>query len=99
MRFSMDNYVLYRKNAGSHSKKAVRMRGKHNEEDALWGSAQRATEQVLSTAMPTMWISFAKNASPNNALIPSWRYNSAADSYLQLNDAMTAEAQRIAILG
>lgn len=68
------------------------MRGKHNEEDALWGSAQRAAEQVLSTAMATMWISFVKKTSPNNALIPSWRYNSGADSYLQLNDAMTAEA-------
>jgi carboxylesterase type B len=52
-----------------------------------------AAEQVLSTAMATTWISFAKKANPNNALIPSWRrYDSAADSYLQFNDVMTAEA-------
>jgi len=52
-----------------------------------------AAEQVLSAAMATTWISFAKKASPNNALIPSWRrYDSEADSYLQLNDVMTAEA-------
>jgi carboxylesterase type B len=52
-----------------------------------------AAEQVLSTAMATTWISFAKKANPNNAFIPLWqRYDSEADSYLQFNDAITAEA-------
>ena len=52
-----------------------------------------AAEQVLSTTMATTWTSFAKEANPNNASIPSWpRYDVATDSYLQLNDVVAAEA-------
>jgi hypothetical protein len=52
-----------------------------------------AAEQVLSTAMATTWISFAKNANLNNAFIPSWRrHDSAADSDMQFNDVVKAEA-------
>jgi len=52
-----------------------------------------AAEQVLSTAMATTWTIFAKEANPNNAFIPSWaHYDAVADSYLQFNDVVSAEA-------
>jgi para-nitrobenzyl esterase len=52
-----------------------------------------AAEQVLSTTMATTWATFAKEANPNNAFIPSWpRYDAVADSYLQFNDVVSTEA-------
>ena len=52
-----------------------------------------AAEQELSTAMATTWTTFAKEANPNNASIPSWpRYDVATDSYLVFNDVVRADA-------
>jgi para-nitrobenzyl esterase len=52
-----------------------------------------AAEQDLSTTMATTWTTFAQEADPNNASIPSWRrYDIATDSYLEFNDVVNAAA-------
>jgi len=52
-----------------------------------------AAEQELSTTMATTWITFAKEACPNNVSIPCWpHYDVATDSYLEFNDVVRADA-------
>jgi para-nitrobenzyl esterase len=52
-----------------------------------------AAEQELSTTLATTWTTFALEADPNNASIPSWpRYYIATDSYLEFNDVVRAVA-------